>query len=117
MKEGYQSLTVWKKSMELTKQVYVLVETLPISERFALADQMRRAALSIPSNIAEGNRRGSRKEYIYFLNISRGSLAELETQLILATEIYHSAAFKELLPTVDEIGRMLYGLIKVLRAE
>ena len=77
----YQDLLVWQKSMELVKQVYILVEELPKKENYVLSDQMRRAAISIPSNIAEGSGRSSRSEYKRFLEIARGSQYELQTQL------------------------------------
>ena len=74
-------MILWQKAMELVKLTYLLVKKLPKEETYALSDQMRRAAISIPSNIAEGNGRASKTEYRRFLDISRGSLFELETQL------------------------------------
>ena len=83
MISNYKELDVWKKSMEVAIKVYKLVKFLPSEEKFCLSDQMRRAVISIPSNIAEGNQRYSSREYKHFLTISKGSLAELETQLLL----------------------------------
>jgi len=80
---NYQDLIVWQKAMELAEIVYVLARKLPKEELFALSDQMRRAAISIPSNIAEGHARNSTKEFIQFLSIAKGSTAEIETQLLL----------------------------------
>ncbi|MBQ4511571.1 MAG: four helix bundle protein [Anaerolineaceae bacterium] len=80
---NYKDLKVWQKSMDLAFMVYRLVKILPREELYSLSDQMRRAVVSIPSNIAEGCQRGSIKEYIHFLYIAKGSLAELETQLLL----------------------------------
>ena len=77
----YQDLVVWQRSMELVKEIYSLIKYLPKEELYGLSDQMRRAAVSIPSNIAEGQARYSNKDFIGFLYISRGSIAELETQL------------------------------------
>ena len=81
---SYQDLEVWKKSIDFVEQIYRLVKQLPKEETYALSDQMRRAAASIPSNIAEGANRKTTKEYIQFLYIALGSAAELETQLIIA---------------------------------
>lgn len=78
----YKELTVWQDAMKLVEAVYLVIRRLPVEERFALADQMRRAVVSIPSNIAEGHDRHSNKEFRHFLLIAKGSAAELETQLI-----------------------------------
>lgn len=82
MINSYKDLLVWQKSIELCDLIYGLVKLLPVEERFALADQMRRAVVSVPSNIAEGYCRKSTGDYIRFLRIAFGSLAELETQII-----------------------------------
>jgi len=84
----YKELDVWKSSFELVKLVYHFTGQLPSNEEFGLSHQIRRAAVSIPSNIAEGVGRNSSKETIQFLFIARGSIFELETQLILCNEIY-----------------------------
>lgn len=85
--ERYQKLDVWKKSVELVEAVYRLAERLPSSQRFSLCDQMQRSAVSVPANIAEGYGRLHRGDYIHHLSIARGSLAELETHLILAVRL------------------------------
>ena len=82
MAGDYQNLDVWKKSMDLAVQVYSLVKTLPNEEMYGLSSQMRRAAVSIPSNIAEGHARGG-KEFIRFLKVANGSRSELETQVLI----------------------------------
>jgi len=82
--KSYKELLVWQKSMVLVKEIYQLTASFPDVEKFGLTSQMRNAAISIPSNIAEGWGRQSRKSYIQFLRISRGSLFELETQVIIA---------------------------------
>jgi len=83
----FKELKVWQKAIELCKQVYMVVRKLPKEETYALSDQMRRAVISVPSNIAEGHGRESINEFLHFLAISRGSLCELETQLIVSVEI------------------------------
>lgn len=113
--KGYQSLAVWQKAMELAREIYVLTEKFPQKEQFGLCDQMKRAAISIPSNIAEGYRRGSKKDYAHFISIAHGSLSELETQLLLAQSVYSRFAYNKALELSEEIGRMLYGLGKTLR--
>jgi four helix bundle protein len=116
LSRNFQELVVWKKAMELTKEVYTLVKSLPIEERYALSDQMRRAATSIPSNIAEGNGRNSTKEYVNFLAIARGSEAELCTQILLCVELGYvrEDAVKYALSLGEEINRMLTAMIKKL---
>ncbi|MBQ7202538.1 MAG: four helix bundle protein [Eubacterium sp.] len=85
--KDYKELIVWQKSMLLSEKAYELIKTLPSNERYCLSDQIRRSAISIPSNIAEGHGRNSKNEFSHFLAISRGSLSELETQLILGERI------------------------------
>ncbi len=112
---SYKQLTVWQKSFELVRQVYVLTEKLPKHEQFGLSNQIRRCAVSIPSNIAEGQQRHSRKEYLQFLAIARGSAAELDTQLLLIESIYGLDCEKEL-SLLDEVQRMLTVLTNKLSA-
>ena len=85
---SFKELIVWQKSRVLVKDVYLLCEKLPTSERFGLVSQMQRSAVSVPSNIAEGYRRRNVKEYLQFLGIASGSAAELETQLILCNDLF-----------------------------
>ncbi len=83
---SFEDLIVWQQSMLLAREIYKLVQVLPVEERYALSDQMRRAAVSIPSNIAEGQARNTSKEFIQFLHIAKGSNAELITQLLLCVD-------------------------------
>ena len=103
--------------MDLAVEIYRLARMLPAVETYALSDQMRRAAVSIPSNIAEGQQRRSTKEFIQFLSISKGSCAELETQLYLCYKVgyLNKAQLKNVLELVREVGRMLNGLISKLQ--
>ena len=105
----YKELIVWQKSMDLVSEVYKLVRKLPKEETYALSDQIRRSAISIPSNIAEGNARDSTKEYAYFLSVARGSIAELETQLFLCERIGYleSSDLKITFDLITEIRKML----------
>ncbi|HLD01560.1 MAG TPA: four helix bundle protein [Patescibacteria group bacterium] len=113
---SYKDLTVWQKSVELCIQIYEITETFPKSELYGLTSQIRRCSVSIPSNIAEGQRRGHKAEYIQFLRIAYGSGAELETQLIIALKIGYlkQASFSILNSTLEEIMKMLNKLISVL---
>ena len=113
--KGYKSLLVWQKAMELAREIYSLTEKLPQKEQFGLSDQMRRAAVSIPSNIAEGYRRGSKKDYAHFVTIAHGSLSELETQILLAQSVYPRLVYTKALGLTEEIGRMLFGLSRALK--
>jgi four helix bundle protein len=113
----FRDLLVWQRSMRLAEQIYSATRSFPREELFGLANQMRRAAVSVPSNIAEGQGRDSAKSFAQFLNQARGSLYELETQLELARNLTmipekHAEA---LLAEAAEIGRMLYGLRSTLR--
>ena len=117
--KDYKTLDFWIKSMKLATEIYKLVKLLPKEETYALSDQMRRAVVSIPSNIAEGYGRSSTREYIQFLNIARGSCLELETQLRICVNIGYltdkdTATSLELL---NEVGRMLTATINTLKTK
>jgi four helix bundle protein len=110
---SFKDLTVWQKSFELVKDVYLLTTKLPRSEQFGLISQIQRCAVSIPSNIAEGQQRNSSGEFRQSLGIAKGSAAELETQLLLAKEIYGLDISVELI-LLDEVQKMLNAIIKKL---
>ena len=116
MVKSYQDLLVWQKAMELVAEIYRIVKLLPQEERYALSDQMRRSAVSIPSNIAEGQARSSAKEFIQFLSIAKGSNAELQTQCLICERISYipGSELKTALALSDEVGKMLTVLIKHL---
>jgi len=118
-KSSYQGLLVWQKAMELTADIYKLVKKLPKEELYSLSDQMRRAVVSVPSNIAEGQDRNTKKEFIQFLNIARGSKAELETQLLICVKVGYlsEADISEAMKLSTEIGKMLTSLINKLKTE
>ena len=110
----FRDLIAWQKAMVLAKEVYQLTKELPDTERFGLVVQMRRAAVSIPSNIAEGHGRESRTDYLRFLRIARGSLMELQTQLILTSEMNLAHPPEPLQDLLAETDRVLQGLIRSL---
>lgn len=108
--KSYKDLRVWQMSMQLVKSVYAVTATLPASERYGLVSQMQRAATSIPSNIAEGSKRGSRADFRQFVRIALGSAAELETQLLLIGDLYPQTQSEELLMVVEDVQKMLSSL-------
>lgn len=109
----YKDLVVWQKSFDLVKHVYIITGNLPADERFGLIGQVRRAAVSVPSNIAEGQQRNNIKEYRHFLGIAKGSCAELETQLLLISDLYIIDCSKEL-DLLTEVQKMLIVLLNKL---
>ena len=111
----YKDLDVWKKSVAVVVDVYRLSSSFPDSEKFGLTNQMRRASVSIPSNIAEGSARHHAKDFTHFLRIADGSAAELETQLIISLKLEFSSNIDPLLNEIVIIRRMLAALIKSLR--
>ncbi len=114
--KNYKDYIVWQKSMTVVKLIYSLVKKLPKEELFSLSDQMRRCAVSIPSNIAEGQQRGSDAEFARFINIAQGSRAELETQLLICVSIGYMTDddISELMSLLEEINKMLSALSKTL---
>ena len=114
--KDFKDLFLWQRAMDLVVEVYDLVKKLPKEELFALSDQIRRAAISIPSNIAEGQGRNSSKEFIHFLSIAKGSKAELETQLLLCVRINYlkELEIEKAMSLVEEVGKMPHSLQKRL---
>ena len=110
----YEDLVVWQKAMLLAKRVYCLQRSLPKEEVYALGDQIRRAAVSVPSNIAEGFGRESDKDFRHFLSIARGSLCEVKTQLQLAESLGFLQIDEDLNALFDEVGKLINGLARVL---
>ena len=112
----YRDLIAWRLAMDAAKSVYRLTSDFPADERFGLVTQLRRAVVSIPSNIAEGFGRGRSDDYRRFLRVARGSLYEVETQITLAEELGFAApdVFSQTKAVVDECGRVLAGLIRKL---
>ena len=113
---GHYKLEAWKRARELVLSVYTLTQTFPKEEVFGLTAQMRRAAVSIPSNIAEGAARRGAREFAQFLNIARGSLSELETQLLIATDLGYIQNSDRVFDLVDLVSRLVTGLHKTVRS-
>ena len=116
--QSYRDLIVWQKGIELAKLLYPLTANLPAEEKFGLVSQMRRASVSIPSNIAEGQARHTTGEFVQFVSHAEGSTAELDTQLILAVEL-NFCPKRNALPAyqaIDELRRMLNALRRKLAA-
>jgi four helix bundle protein len=108
----YRDMDVWQKSMELVSTIYLATKAFPREEIYALTSQMRRAAISIPSNIAEGRSKRSTREFMRFVNMAAGSVAELETQLMIGEKLGYLSS-KQLFPLLEKvayIGRMLNNL-------
>jgi four helix bundle protein len=117
--KSYRDLEVWQKSIVLARQVYDSTKNWPREEVYGLTNQVRRAAVSVPSNIAEGQGRASTREFIHYLSIARGSLYELETQLLLAQQLGYlaSGTAENLLATAGDISRMISRLSQTLSAK
>ena len=111
--QSFRELIVWQKSIELVDEIYELVANLPQNENYGLKSQMQRAAVSIPSNIAEGKKRGTKKDFIQFLRIADGSAAELETQLIITKRRYKVES-KKAESLLNEVEKMLNAMIRSL---
>lgn len=114
---SYKELIVWQKSMELVKIIYLLTDQFPKDELYGLASRMQRAAVAIPSNIAEGYLRGHWKEYVQFLSIALGSAAELETQLLFCKSLpkFKQLNFTNAESLVSEILKMLFVMINKVK--
>jgi four helix bundle protein len=119
MASHYKDLIAWQKAMAMVLRVYEATEQFPKREIFSLTDQIRRAAVSVPSNIAEGQAHFHTREFIRFLRYSRGSLAELETQILIAKGLKYlpESQAEQLLNDAAEVSRILSGLISSLAAK
>lgn len=115
--QSYRNLVVWQKSMQLVTDIYRVTEAFPKTEMFGLSSQLRRAVVSVPSNIAEGQGRDSTKEFLHHLSIAYGSLMETETQIQIAANLMYieQGLADRLLDKCGEVGRLLNGLLRSLR--
>ncbi|GAH43707.1 unnamed protein product [marine sediment metagenome] len=113
--KNHKDLEVWKKSMDLVSNIYKITESFPNKELYSLTNQIRKAAVSVPSNIAEGAARNSKKEFIQFLYIALGSLSELETQVIIASRLEYLNNLDTLLEDLKFVQKLINGLIYYLK--
>jgi four helix bundle protein len=117
MNKPHKKLNLWSDAVDLAQQIYTVTERFPSNEQFGLTSQVRRAAVSIPSNIAEGAARQTKKEFLNFLHIAKGSLSELDTQIEIARRLEYldQARWEALDERLERIDRMLSGLVRSLR--
>lgn len=111
----YKELEAWQVAMGLAEMIYCLTRDFPKEEVYGLTAQIRRAAVSIPSNLAEGASRAGNKEFLHFLHVARGSASELETQLLLAVTLGYLRESTDLLATLSSTRRLINGLIRSLK--
>lgn len=116
---SYKELVAWQKAMDLVESVYQVTDNFPKREVYSLTDQIRRAAVSIPSNIAEGQAYYTKREFTHYLRHSRGSLADIETQVIIAQRLHYLSEpeAQSILKRTDELSRFLSGLINSLKVK
>ena len=114
---SYKELIVWQKSIQLVTNIYTLTKNFPADEKFGIISQLNRAVVSIPSNIAEGWGRELSKNYLNFLRISRGSLMEVETLILISKNLNYlnEKEFNEIITKIEEVGKILQGLIKSIQ--
>jgi len=115
MARKHHSLEVWKKSVNLVTEIYKVTDTYPEQEVYGLTSQIRRSAISVPSNIAEGAARTGRKEFLKYLSIARGSLSELETQMIISKNLGYINDNHQITHLIEEVFGLLGGLIRFLK--
>ena len=113
--QTHKNLEVWSLSVQLVKSIYKITGDFPTHEQFGLSSQMRRCAVSVPSNIAEGGGRQSNGEFLRFMYVALGSLSELETQLIIAAELHYVEDATDYLELIEEIRRKMLNFIKYLK--
>ena len=115
---AHKKLDVWKRSMELAKLIYQITSQFPSSEQFGLVSQMRRAAVSVPSNLAEGAARSGKKEFLQFISIAQGSLSELDSQVELATELglMGKKRVEGIISAIEMVSKQLFGLSNTIRS-
>ena len=111
----HHELKAWQEAMELVKEIYRVTRNFPKEEIYGLVSQMRRAAVSIPSNISEGAARGGDREFIQFLIIARGSLSELETQLLISKDLGYMSDTPDIQERIDKLFALIGGLLRSLR--
>jgi four helix bundle protein len=116
MKRPHYNLLAWQKSVELVTVIYSATMHFPTDERFGLTNQIRRAAVSVPSNIAEGAARTSKKEFLQFLNIAKGSLSEVDTQLYISLKLGYIQGDNPAFALSNQVAELLYGFIRKIES-
>jgi len=113
----HKDLDVWKKAIDFTTEIYMVTKSFPSDEKYGLVSQVRRAAISVSSNIAEGAARNSKKEFVQFLYVALASASELDTQLIISRNLGYieKTQLEELSAAINDISKMLFGLIRFLK--
>ena len=119
MNDRFEKLEVWKKAHKFTLLVYEMTKKFPAEEKFSLTDQLRRSSSSVPTNIVEGNERGSKKEFLQFLFTAKASLAESKYQLLLARDLgyLNEEDYRQVIELANEVGKMVNGLISYLKSK
>ena len=117
MKRDFRQLIVWQKAMEMVTEIYKATRSFPKEEIYGLTSQIRRSAVSIPSNIAEGQGRNTKGEFLQFLGIAKGSLCEIETQILIAKNLEYLSTTDAMEERINEVGRLLNGLINSLKTD
>ncbi|NND69280.1 MAG: four helix bundle protein [Halioglobus sp.] len=112
MSQTYKDLVAWEVSIDLVTEIYAITASFPQHEKYGLASQLRRASVSVPSNIAEGAARHTKREFVNYLYIVRGSLAELQTQLLIASRLGYLESITELERSIERVHSLLAGLIR-----
>lgn len=115
MARPHQKLDAWQEAIRLVKVTYLVTQSFPKVELYGLTAQMRRAAVSIPSNLAEGAARASKKEFAQFISIAMGSLSELETQMIIASELGYLSQEHEIFAHMEHVGKLFSGLYRSVK--
>ncbi len=113
----HRNLEVWKRAISLAERIYMITKSFPADERFALTDQIRRAVISVPSNIAEGSGRQTPKDFANFLSIARGSLAEIDAQLVVAQRLGYVPDINDVTNEIVQLSKMLNAFITNLRSK
>ena len=119
MGQHFKDLIAWRKAMDLVEEIYRLTNSFPPQENYRLVDQLRRAAVSVPSNIAEGQARYTKKDFRHFLRTAKGSVAEIETQILIAQRLGYikQDSCERCIASIREVGRILAGLISSLEVD
>lgn len=117
MKKDFKQLIVWQRAMDMVTEIYKATRTFPKEEMYGLTSQIRRSAVSIPSNIAEGQGRNTKGEFLQFLGIAKGSLCEIETQILIAKNLEYLSTTDAFEEHINEVGRLLNGLINSLKTD